>query len=74
MNAALIGGMQKLMLHPQSAQMDGLREMLDAMIAHYQDALLDAKPDAVEALRHYAQQVRQIRRAITDPDRHTPIV
>ncbi len=66
--------MGRLMLQPQSAQMDALRDLLDAMTAHSQDALLDAKPDAVEAIRHYAQQVRQIRRAITEPDRHTPIV
>ncbi|MBK9497317.1 MAG: hypothetical protein IPO08_22915 [Xanthomonadales bacterium] len=61
-----------VMVLPNSAQLSDMRKMLAAMIAEYQDNMLDAKPEQLPVLQAYCRQTRQIMRALTDPATHTP--
>lgn len=63
-----------VMLLPHSKQLDDMRDMLGAMIAEYQDRMMDAKPEQLPVLQAYCRQCRQIRLALTDPAQHTPTI
>lgn len=59
---------------PNSTTVEGFRELFGAMLDHYKEQMLEAKPEQLPALQCYARQVRQLKRALDDPGTNRPTV
>ena len=59
---------------PGSQTLAAMIRLLAAMEAHYQDAMLECKPEAVMEFRYYALQARQLRKALEEPELHRPTI
>lgn len=64
--------MADLLAGRHARDLEAFSDLLDAMTAHYQDVMLDCKPDELPTFQTLCRQCRAIRRALEDPAQNRP--